>query len=453
MKQKIIVIGTNHAGTFAVNTLQDNYKDSVAVTTYDSNNNISFLGCGMALWIGNVIDKPDGLFYASPEELQNKGINVYMEHLVEDIDFEKKEVHVKDLKTNELKTDNYDKLIIAVGSWPIKPPIPGIDLENVVFVKLFQHAEHVKKLIADKTLKNVTVVGGGYIGIELVEAFQKNGKNVRMVTQGEVLEKYYDANFREEMKENLINHGIEVFENECIKEIIGNDGKVKTVKSDKNSYDTDLVIMCIGFRANTKFLKDSTLEMTDKGIIKVNSNQETNIKGVYAIGDSAVIHSNATGNDEHIALATNAVRGGIIAGHNAGGMKIGLNGVQGSNAIHVYNLTLTSTGITEDVAKLNNIDVDSAMITDTIRPEFMPNNEDVTIKVVWDKKTLKILGAQIMSKENITLAIHMFSLAIEVGYTIDRLATLDLFFLPHFNKPVNFITAVGLKALDQIQTY
>ncbi|WOO88083.1 FAD-dependent oxidoreductase [Mollicutes bacterium LVI A0039] len=450
-KEKIVVIGTNHAGTYAVSTLADNYKQNADVITYDSNNNISFLGCGMALWIGGVIDSSDGLFYASPQSLEEKGVEVHMEHLVENVDTENKQITVKDNEGNTI-VQEYDKLIIAVGSWPIKPNIPGIDLENVIYAKLFQHAEHAKELMANEEIKSVAVVGGGYIGVELVEAFKENGKEAFLITDGDVLNRYFDQEFTSKMSERLVAHGIEMHENERVEEILGTD-KVEGIKTDKGTYQVDAVLMSVGFNANTKFLSNSGIETNERGVIIVDNQQQTNIEDVYAIGDCATIASNATHKGEHIALATNAVRSGIVAAHNAGGLKISHNGVQGSNAIHIYGLTLTSTGLNSEAAKLNGYNIDSVCVTDTIRADFMPTNENVTIKIVWDKDTLKILGAQIMSEQDISLAIHMFSLAIEVGYTIDKLATLDLFFLPHFNKPENFITKAGLLALNKVLTY
>ncbi len=450
MPKKIIMVGSNHAGTYAQYTLHGNYKDQVDVVTYDANSNISFLGCGMALWVGGVIEQPDGLFYSNPEQLKEMGSNINTEHEVINVDFQNKVITIKDLKTDEIKKDNYDEMILAVGTWPIKPPIEGIDLENIIVAKRFQHAQECMKIMEDDSIKDVTVVGAGYIGIELAEAFQERGKNTTLITDGEILNRYYDKEFVSKMRQRLIDNGIKVVENEKVVKFEGEDGKVSKLISDKNSYDTQVVLMSVGVRANTRFLDGSGIEMDERGVIQVDEKQRTNIPGVYAIGDCANVVNNTTGQKQHIGLATNAVRTGIIAAHNIGGTDVSMNGVQGSNAIHIYGLTMASTGLSEETANALGYETDSVLLEDNLRPEFMPTNTKVTIKVVWDKKTLKILGAQIMSDEDITLAIHMFSLAIEVGYTIDKLATLDLFFLPHFNKPDNFITKAGLMALSKI---
>lgn len=446
--EKVIVIGANHAGTHSILTLVDNYPN-VEVTTYDRNDNISFLGCGMALWVSNVIENPDGLFYATPQGLEEKGVHVFMNHELLGVDFDAKQVKVKNLKTDEVLSDSYDKLILAVGSWPILPPIPGMELENVHYAKIFQNAQTVIEKIKDPAIKRVAVVGAGYIGVELAEAFKENNKEVILINDENVLNNYYDPEFQNLMKQNLLDNGVQLALEELVTEIKGVDGKVAQVVTNKNTYDADMVLMSIGFKPNTEFLKESGLDFNPNGSIKVNNHQETNIKDVYAIGDCADIQTNATQGRGYVALATNAVRTGIVAGHNVGGTAVEMLGVQGSNAIHIYGLTLCSTGITEGVAKKLGYNVNSVTVTELLKPAFMPDNEEVTLKVVWDKDSRRILGAQMASKADITLALHVFSLAVQEGYSIDKLALLDLFFLPHFNQPANFITKAGLLALGK----
>ncbi len=447
--EKIIVVGTNHAGTHSVLEIANKYKETHKVVTYDKNNNISFLGCGMALWISGVIDSPDGLFYATPQSLKEAGADVYMEHEIIDVDFDKKLVMIKDLTTNETKEDTYDKLILALGSWPILPKLPGHDLNNIIYAKIFQNAQLAIDKMKDPTIKKVAVVGGGYIGVELVEAFKENGKEVTLINDFEVLNRYYDPEFQKEMHDNLNNNGIKMVIGSRVTEFKGKDGKVCSVVTDKGeTFETDLVLMAIGFAPNTSFLKDR-IDMLPNGAIVTDNNTRTSVKDVFAIGDCATIYNNATESISHIALATNAVRTGIVAGHNACGTDITLIGVQGSNAIKIFGLTMCSTGLTEEEAKKAGYNINSVTVNEYIKPTFMPDNEKITLKVVWDKDSRRILGAQMMSKENITLALHFFSLAVQEKYSIDKLALTDLFFLPHFNQPHNFITKAGLLALGK----
>ncbi len=445
---KIIVVGANHAGTYAIKTILQNFKDTIEVTTYDRNNNISFLGCGMALWISNVITSSEGLFYSSPEELKELGANVYMDHEMMEVDFDKKKITLKNVITGESVEDSYDKLILAIGSWPILPKLKGHDLENIMYAKIFQNAEDVIEKIKDESIQNVVVVGAGYIGVELAEAFKMRGKKTTLINDYEVLNRYYDEPFQKRMHDKLVENGIDLRIGERVTEFEGKDGKVTTVITEKGSYKADLVLMCIGFKPRTHML-EGKIEMYGNGAIKTNKKLETSVKDVYAIGDCGMMYNNAVEDYTHIALATNAVRSGIVAGLNAGGADIEMLGVQGSNAIHIFGDTLCSTGITEGEAKRLGYNVNSVEVTDTIKADFMPENDEVTLKIVWDKDSRRILGAQMASTTDITLALHFFSLAVQEHYSIDKLALTDLFFLPHFNKPENFITKAGLLGLGK----
>ncbi|MDE6475863.1 MAG: FAD-dependent oxidoreductase, partial [Erysipelotrichaceae bacterium] len=230
---KIVVIGANHAGTAAINTILDNYKEH-EVVVFDQNSNISFLGCGMALWIGNQIDGAEGLFYSSKEKLEAKGATIHMETAVTSINYDEKVIHAVDKDGKEI-SESYEKLIIASGSIPIIPNIPGKDLENVQMVKLYQNAAEVIDKLQDQSIQRIVVVGAGYIGVELAEAFERCGKEVRLVDCADTcLANYYDKEFSKEMEENLAKHNITLSFNETVQSINGN-GKVESVTTDKGT--------------------------------------------------------------------------------------------------------------------------------------------------------------------------------------------------------------------------
>ena len=440
---KIVVVGANHAGTAAINTILDNYKDA-KVTVFDRNTNISFLGCGMALWIGGQIAGSEGLFYSSKDKLESKGADIHMGTEVYDIDFENKIVYAKSQCGKEYK-ENYDKLILSTGSLPINLPIPGRDLENVQFIKLFQNAEEIIAKLKKPDIKHITVVGAGYIGVELAEAFRRNGKEVTLIDAcTDCLSSYYDGEFRAKISEVLEEHGVELRFGEKLEEIKGTT-KVQAIKTDKGEMATDMVVLCVGFIPNTQILKDK-LELY-KNAYKVNGKQETSQKDVYAIGDCATLYDNSIQDINYIALATNAVRSGIIAGHNAMGTELESIGVQGSNGISIYGVNMVSTGITEENAKKMGLDVLSTSFKDLQKPAFITyNNDNVMIKIVYEKESRRIVGAQIASTQDISMGIHLFSLAIQEKVTIDKFRLLDIFFLPHFNQPYNYITMAALSA-------
>lgn len=442
--EKIIVVGANHAGTAAINTILDNYKDK-EVTTFDTNSNISFLGCGMALWIGKQIAGPSGLFYSDKEKLEGKGAKVYMETSVDFIDYDKKVVYATG-KNGEKYEKEYDKLILATGSLPIAPPIKGSDLENVQMVKLFQNAKEVIEKLDSGKVNNVVVVGAGYIGVELAEAFKRNGKEVALVDMADTcLSGYYDKEFTDRMVNRLEENGIRLAFGQSVKEIKGTT-KVESVVTDKEEFKADMVVLCIGFRPNTA-IGNGKIETFKNGAFLVNEKQETSIKDVYAIGDCATVYDNAINDTDYIALASNAVRSGIIAAHNACGTEFATEGVQGTNGISIFGFNMLSTGLTLAKAKKLGINAEATDFEDWQKPLFIEHdNFKVKLRMVYDKDSRVILGAQMCSDHDISLAIHFFSLAVQEKVTIDKLKVFDVFFLPHFNQPYNYITMAALQA-------
>ncbi len=296
----------------------------------------------------------------------------------------------------------------------------------------------------DPDIEHVTVVGAGYIGVELAEAFKRLGKEVLLVDVADTcLSTYYDEPFTDLMNKRLEDSGIEIAYNETVEEIIG-ESKVEAIKTDKKQYDTDMVVLAIGFNPNNALGKDD-LELYKNGAFLVNTNQETSIKDVYAVGDCATVYDNSIQDTNYIALATNAVRSGIVAGHNACGTDIESIGVQGSNGISIFGLNMVSTGLTLKAAKKLGYNAICTDFKDLQKPGFMESdNDEVLIRIVYDQDTRIVLGAQMASNYDISMGIHMFSLAIQEQVTIERLALLDIFFLPHFNQPYNYITMAAL---------
>ena len=453
---KIVVIGANHAGTACINTMLDNFGNENEVVVFDQNSNISFLGCGMALWIGKQIDGPEGLFYSDKEKLEAKGAKVYMESPVLSVDYDKKEVTA--LVNGQEHLESYDKLIFATGSQPIIPPIKGVEivegnrefkatLENVQFVKLYQNsAEVIEKLKNNKGINRVAVVGAGYIGVELAEAFERLGKEVILIDVADTcLAGYYDRELSDLMSKNLADHGIKLAYGQTVQAVEG-EGKVERIVTDKETFDVDMVIMAVGFRPNTA-LGAGKIELFRNGAFLVDKKQETSIPGVYAVGDCATIYDNALDEMSYIALASNAVRSGIVGAYNATGHELEGIGVQGSNGINIYDLKMVSTGLTLEKAKSAGYNAVETGFNDLQKPEFIKHdNHEVAIRIVFDKDTRVILGAQMASHEDISMGIHLFSLAIQEKVTLDKLALTDIFFLPHFNKPYNYITMAALTA-------
>lgn len=440
---KTLIIGANHAAIAAANTLLDNYKDQ-EVVMIDRNTNLSYLGCGTALWVGRQIDSYENLFYTNEKSFIEKGATIHMETEVTKVDFSNKVV-VCEKKDGTVFEESYDKLILATGSLPIAPKLEGADLEGIHFLKLFQEGQAVDKAISNPDVKNVAVIGAGYIGVEIAEAAKRRGKNVRLFDiEQNSLASYYDVSFCEKMDQRLKENGIELHFGEKAVAFKG-EGSVTTLVTDAGSYDAELIINCIGFRPNNLLGKEH-LELFENGAYSVDLHQQTSDPDVYAVGDCATVYSNALQKQSYIALATNAVRSGIVAAHNIGGTSLESIGVQGSNGISIFGYNMVSTGLSVKAAEKCGLDVAFTDYEDYQKPGFMKENAMVKIRIVYEKSSRRIVGAQMASEQDISMGIHMFSLAIQEKTTIDKLKLLDIFFLPHFNQPYNYITMAALGA-------
>ncbi|XXM72744.1 FAD-dependent oxidoreductase [Lysinibacillus sphaericus] len=441
---KIAVIGSTHAGTAAVTNMANMYPEA-DITVYEKNDNVSFLSCGLALYVGGVVEDPQGLFYSSPEQLRNLGITMKMQHAVQEIDTARKQIKALNLITGEEMNDSYDKLVMATGSWPIIPPIDGIKLDNVLLAKNFNQANTIIEKSRDA--KHVTIVGAGYIGVELVEAFQQAGKKVTLIDGVErILNKYLDQEFTDQVEQEFIDRGVELRLGETVTRFEG-DTSVESIVTNKGRVETDMVIMCVGFRPNTELLKGK-VDMLPNGAITVDDYMHTSDPDILAAGDCCAVKYNPTGQAAYIPLATNAVRMGTLVARNLLEPVMKNVGTQGTSGLHIYDLNMASTGLTETSAQAMDIHVKSITIFEKHRPEFMPTAENVLLKVSYLPESRKIIGAQVLSKADVTQSINTLSVCIQTGMTIDELGFVDFFFQPHFNQPWNFLNKAGLAAAE-----
>lgn len=442
---KVIVVGCTHAGTAAIVNLKEIHSNS-DVTVYEKNDNISFLSCGIALSVNKVVTEPEKLFYNSPEGLAKIGVNTKMKHEVTDIDFDNKKVKVKDLTSGKEFEDNYDKLVLTLGSWPIVPRFEGGNLENIELCKNYDHAKTI--IAKSSNAKNVVIIGAGYIGVELVEAFEDLGKKVTLIdAEDRIMSKYLDKDFTDIAEKEFSSRGVNLVLGEKVQKFEGANGKVTKVVTENGSYDGDLVVLCIGFAPNTKLIKDK-LETLPNGAIIIDEYMRTSKKDVFAAGDCCVVKYNPAGDERYIPLATNAVRMGTLVAKNIVEPTLKYLGTQGTSGIKIYEQNIASTGLTEEVAKkTTKFNVGSVILTDNYRPEFMPTFEPATIKLVYDKDTRVIIGGQIVSKIDLTQFMNTLSVVIQNKMTLEDLAVTDFFFQPHYNKPWSLLNAVALKAL------
>lgn len=478
MNKKIVCIGVNHAGTSAIKTLLiENPKNQVI--GFEANDNISFLGCGIALAIGGVVKNTKSLFYATPDELRKLGATIKMNHKVSEINFDKKYVIVEDLITHQKFQETFDVLVYAAGSWPYIMPFHKPEYKGVKLCKNYAQALSLIEDAKKDNVQKVAILGAGYIGVELTEAFAKTISHHKEVTlvdmEDRIMPRYFGKHFtnviQSEMKKSKVNL---LMEHKVVELVVDHNNNVKALKAENiktkqvTEVGVDLVISCVGFAPQTKMLLNTlpNLALSRNKAVQVNQYAQALdtdgnvVKDLYVIGDSASQHYYPSNSHENVSLATNAVKLGVVAASHINYSQgpafdvfknVKIQGITGTNAISVFDYSFASTGVSKETAHLLNIEADSVFHEGNDRCEFMGENHygKVMIELIWEKGTMRLIGAQIgsLSKFSHTETIYMLSLAIQKQLTLFDLLTVDVYFLPHLNKPLNFVLCAVVKAL------
>ncbi|WP_027121890.1 FAD-dependent oxidoreductase [[Mycoplasma] imitans] len=444
---KVIVLGSSHGGFEACNEVLELYPDA-QVHWYEKGDFISFLSCGMQLYLEGIVKDVDTIRYSNEQSMSAKGVKVFKQTQITKINPDEHTIEVLDLVSNKSRVESYDKLIISPGSVPRKLNVPGQDLENVYYMRGRAWAKKIRGKIEDPKVKNVVVVGSGYIGIEAAQAFAKAKKNVTVVDiTPTILPTYLDKEFTSVLQSEMEKHGVQFSLSDGVTKFEGTD-KLTAVVTSKKSIPADLVVVAAGVVPNTEWLK-GVVELLPNGFIKTDEYQRASAKDVFAVGDATLIKFNPANIDISIALATNARKQGRYAAKNLVEAKHKFPGIQGSSALSVFEYKFASTGINEAFAKKLNLEIDSVIVNDYYKMSFVPEElkAKVMFKLIFDKKTKVVLGGQIMSKHDLTANINAISLAVYNKMTVDQLAYADFFFQPEFVEPWNVINTAGLMAM------
>lgn len=444
---KVVVIGCTHAGIAAVTQIFKAHPDT-EVTIYERNDNVSFLSCGISLYLNGDVKRLEDMFYASPEDLEKQGATVRTQHDVLSVDTKTHQLTAQNMLTKEVFTDTYDKLIMTTGSYVVVPPLMGIDDSRVLLCKSYEQAKNIYE--SAKNHKHIAIVGGGYVGVELAEAYADTDHEVTLVqSHDQVLNNYVDPLLSGKVTKLLKDHGVHVHLDEKVQSFHGTDKDDQIVlKTDKGELKADLAIVSTGFMANTELLRGQ-VDMDRHGAILVDAYEQTSNPDVYAAGDACVSYFNPAGNNAYIPLATNAVRQGALAGINIFG-KIQKNmGTQATSAMELFGYTLASSGLTLNSAKREGLDAASVVYEGNYRPSYMPTTDLLTIELVYDRKNRQILGAQLFSKHEVAQLANAISICIQNKNTIDDLAFVDMLFQPHYDEPFNYLNLVAQLAIEQ----
>jgi NADPH-dependent 2,4-dienoyl-CoA reductase/sulfur reductase-like enzyme len=401
------------------------------------------MSCGAQSYLEGIAESPDEIHYANEDSYIEQGINVHLNSDVIGLDPEAKTITVKTAGGEE--ETSFDRLLLSPGGYAPKLNIPGNDLKYVYTFRGRDDAEAVKARMDDA--KKVIVVGGGYIGIEVAEAYVRNGQDVTVIdVVDRFLPTYLDEEFYPSLSQEAKDKGLKFHGNEFVQEVKGENGQVSGIVTDKGEYEADTVIMAVGVRPDTAWLKD-TLELDEKGFVITDEYLETSAKDVYAGGDATYVPFNATGKKACIGLASNARKQGVVAAKNALGEKVKAPGVNGTSGLAFFDLKFATTGLKDSTADSYDGKVETFYCKEKVRPEFMRDGDTtVEMKIFYDAATEVILGAQFLSTEDITQAANTLSLAVTAEMTLTDLAHADFFFQPGFSRPWNFLNVLAMRA-------
>mgnify|MGYP001186280691 FL=1 len=402
------------------------------VTVLERGEDYSYGQCGLPYVISGQVSSVQSLVARSVETFREKyKIDARVNTTVTNIDSERQIVCGMDTKSNTNFQLSYDRLLIATGSDPLVPEWKGMGLDGIHTLKTITDTEEIL-LDLDERIKHVTIVGGGYIGLEAAESFRSLGKEVTLIQRGKQLATIFDQEMASLIEEEARESGIQLILGESVKAFAGNK-RVEKVFTDKHSYQTDFVLLAIGVRPNTNFLKNIGLHMTTKGSIRVNAYMETNLKNIYAAGDCATQYHLVKQLDDYMPLGTTANKQGRIAGANMAGNPLAFKGIVGTSIIKFFNLTLGRTGISEKEATELNIPYEVLTREANSHAGYYPGGEILHQKLLFHSKTNELLGGQIIGKKGVDKRIDVLATALHNRMTVQQLVDLDLSYAPPYN--------------------
>lgn len=444
MPKRVIIVG-GVAGGMSCATRLKRLDDSIEVTVFEKGSDVSYANCGMPYHIGGIIPDRSSLLVQTVKGLQGRyGLDIRTNHEVIAINREKKEVVVKNLMNDTTLTFPYDYLVLATGSIPIVPPIPGADSERVFVLNHLSDMDRIMEALPKA--KHACVVGAGFIGLELTENLRHRGLEVTLVEMQDHVMPRMDSEMTTPILQELLLNKVNVYLNETAQRI--ESGRV-ILKSGK-VVDSDIVFMCAGVRPNSKLAIDAGLETTSRGYIVVNEHMQTSDPNIYAVGDVVEAYDIVTGGRIAVPLAGPANRQGRVAADNICGRKSKFGGIQGTGIVKVFNLAVAQTGLTESQVKQLGIPYYKAYVHPMQHPRYYPGAQPVSVKIIF-KPEGQILGAQVVGYEGVESMINTLAMALRHKLTVFDLEDEELAYSPQWGGAKHGINMVGYVASNIIR--
>ena len=437
---KVVIVGGVAGGATAAARIR-RLDEQAEIIVFERSGFISYANCGLPYYIGGVIEDPEDLTLQTPESFFRRfRIHMKVRHEVTAIHPEKKTVSVKNLETGEVFEESYDKLLLSPGAKPVWPNLPGMDSNKIFTLRTVEDTFRIKEFVDQQKPKSAVMVGGGFIGLELAENLRELGLDVTIVQRPKQLMSPFDADMAAFIHNEVRKHGVKLALGQSVEGFEEKDGGIDVHLKDHVPIHADMVVLAIGVTPESSLAKDAGLALGMKGSILVNDRMETSVPDIYAVGDAVQVKHYVTGEDALIALAGPANKQGRIAADNICGGDNRYLGSQGSSVIKVFDLTAATTGINETNAKKSGLDVDTVILSPMSHASYYPGGKVMTMKVVFEKETYRLLGAQIVGYDGVDKRIDVLATAIHAGLKATQLKDLDLAYAPPYSSakdPVN----------------
>ncbi len=437
---KVVIIGGVAGGATAAARIR-RLDEQAEIVVFERSGFISYANCGLPYYIGGTIEDENDLTLQTPESFWRRfRVKMNVHHEVTAIHPDTKTVTVKNLENGKILTESYDKLVLSPGAKPIKPVFDGIDSDKIFTLRTVEDTFCIKDYINANHPKSAVLAGGGFIGLELAENLRELGMDVTIVQRPKQLMNPFDADMASFIHNEMRKHGIKLALGHTIEGFKERDGGVDVLLKDEQPLHADMVILAIGVAPETTLAKDTGIELGIKGSIVVNDRMETSISDIYAVGDAVQVKHFVTGQDALISLAGPANKQGRIAADNICGGDSHYTGGQGSSVIKIFDMTAAATGINEKTAKSLGIATDKVILSPMSHAGYYPGGKMMTMKVLFEKDTYRLLGAQIIGFDGVDKRIDVLATAIRAGIKAYELTELDLAYAPPYSSakdPVN----------------
>ena len=437
---KVVIVGGVAGGATAAARIR-RLDEQAEIIVFERSGYISYANCGLPYYIGGVIEDPEELTLQTPESFFSRfRVTMKVRHEVTAIHPEKKTVSVRNLENGQEFEESYDKLLLSPGARPVQPRIPGVGMEGVFTLRTVEDTFRIHEYIQKNQPKSVVLAGGGFIGLELAENLKHLGMEVTIVQRPKQLMNPFDPDMAAFIHGKMREQGIRLALGETVEGFAEKENGIEVLLKDKEPLSADMVVLAIGVVPDTELAKKAGLQLGVKDSILVNDRMETSEADIYAVGDAVQVKHFVSGQDTLIALAGPANKQGRIAADNICGRDSHYPGSQGSSIVKVFDMTAAVTGLNETAAKQAGIQADTVILSPMSHAGYYPGGKVMTMKVVFEKETYRLLGAQIIGYEGVDKRIDVLATAIHSGMKATELAELDLAYAPPYSSakdPVN----------------